>query len=384
LTAPAAMVYNREGQAAINLRIYTGRVIMGANRVQPDFERLRKVLLRQGQPDRVPFVELFADREIMEAVIGEPIPASDPFQHDLQEIAGLRTIRFYKELGYDYVPAGPRLNMPRLRLAAADTADLPRQHRDWQVESTGVINSWQDFESFPWPQPNEIDYYPIEFAGRNLPDGMKVIAEGPGGQLENIMWLMGYMPMSYALADDPALVEAIAQKVGEMLVTICTTAAQIPGVGALWLGDDMGFNTSTMFSPSIMRRYVFPYQKKLAAIAHAHNMPFLLHSCGNLAGIMDDLIDDVKIDAKHSFEDAIQPVAAAKKQYGQRVALLGGIDMDVLCRYDEAHVRTYTRRVIEACAPGGGWALGTGNTVANYIPLKNYLAMLDEGRNFRF
>ena len=41
---------------------------------RPDFERLRKVLLRQGQPDRLPFIELFADREIMEAVIGEKIP----------------------------------------------------------------------------------------------------------------------------------------------------------------------------------------------------------------------------------------------------------------------------------------------------------------------
>ena len=29
---------------------------------------------------------------------------------------------------------------------------------------------------------------------------------------------------------------------------------------------------------------------------------------------------------------------------------------------------------------GGGYCLGTGNSVANYIPLANYLAMLDEGR----
>jgi uroporphyrinogen decarboxylase len=32
--------------------------------------------------------------------------------------------------------------------------------------------------------------------------------------------------------------------------------------------------------------------------------------------------------------------------------------------------------------PGGGYCLGTGNSVANYIPLDNYLAMLDEGRKF--
>lgn len=110
-------------------------------------------------------------------------------------------------------------------------------------------------------------------------------------------------------------------------------------------------------------------------------MSFLLHSCGNLREIMDDLIDEVGIDAKHSFEDGIQPVTEAKRLYGDRVALLGGIDVDYLCRSSEEEVRAYTRRVIEVCAPGGGWALGTGNSVANYIPVKNYLAMLDEGRN---
>ncbi len=32
--------------------------------------------------------------------------------------------------------------------------------------------------------------------------------------------------------------------------------------------------------------------------------------------------------------------------------------------------------------PGGGYCLGTGNSVANYIPLDNYLAMVDEGRRY--
>lgn len=99
---------------------------------------------------------------------------------------------------------------------------------------------------------------------------------------------------------------------------------------------------------------------------------------------MDDLIDDVKIDARHSFEDVILPVTEAKKRYGCRIAILGGIDMDKICRYNEEALRAYTRSVLEQCAPGGGYALGTGNTVANYIPVNNYLAMLDEGMKFRY
>ena len=94
---------------------------------------------------------------------------------------------------------------------------------------------------------------------------------------------------------------------------------------------------------------------------------------------MDDLIDYVGIDAKHSFEDTYLPVSEAKHLYGDRIALLGGVGVDMLARSNEEEVRTYTRRILESCMPGGGYALGTGNSVTNYIPVRNYLAMLDEG-----
>jgi len=61
---------------------------------------------------------------------------------------------------------------------------------------------------------------------------------------------------------------------------------------------------------------------------------------------------------------------------------VGGVDVDFLCRHTEDEVKKYTRNILEKCAPGGGYALGTGNTVANYIPVKNYLAMLEAGRDF--
>jgi uroporphyrinogen decarboxylase len=94
---------------------------------------------------------------------------------------------------------------------------------------------------------------------------------------------------------------------------------------------------------------------------------------------MDYLIDEVKIDAKHSYEDAILPVTEAKARYGDRLAILGGVDVDKLARWPESKLRPYVRDVLIRCSPGGGYALGSGNSVTNYIPVSNYLAMLDEG-----
>ena len=94
---------------------------------------------------------------------------------------------------------------------------------------------------------------------------------------------------------------------------------------------------------------------------------------------MDDLINDVKIDGKHSFQDGVAPIIDWKKKYGDKIALIGGIDMDVLSRYSPDEVRRYVRRAIDECSPGGRFAVGAGNSIPSYIPLENYLVMLDEG-----
>ncbi len=353
----------------------------------PDFSRLEKVLRRQGEPDRVPFVELFADVPIMSALVGEPIVQEDYRERDPRDRSRLnaaldRVIRFWHGMGYDYMTVGSPPISQTTRHQIDDTAALSKGQRGWVDEQVGIIGTWEDFDAYPWPKLEDMDFYAVEYVAKHLPEGMKIISMGPGGQIENMMWLMGMVNLAMNLSDDPSLVRAVSDKVGELLTGIWETVAGMDRVGAQFLGDDMGYKTGTLISPQHLREYVFPWQKKLVDISHEHGLPFMLHSCGNLRTIMDELIDDMGIDAKHSYEDQIMPVTEAKELYGDRIAVLGGIDVDFLCRATEEEVRTYVRRTIDACAPGGGWALGTGNSVANYIPLQNYVAMLDEGRKY--
>src|SRR5690606_9474671 len=124
----------------------------------------------------------------------------------------------------------------------------------------------------------------------------------------------------------------------------------------------------TMIAPDDLRKYFFPYHKRIAQLAHEHGKVYVLHACGNLEAVLDDLIDDVGIDAKHSFEDAIMPVTEFKARYGRRVGVVGGLDIGFLSRASEGEVRARVRHTLESCMPGGGYLLGTGNSVANYIP----------------
>jgi uroporphyrinogen decarboxylase len=347
---------------------------------EPDFERLRRALLRQGELDRVPMLELKADDEIIAHVMGV---GADPPRDKIEKTRWTELlVRFWHTLGYDAVRLKAGIDLPRTEVLADDTAGLKRAGRKWQSETEGPIGNWQDFERYPWPRPEDADLSQIEHAARILPDGMKILVS-PYGMLEPLMWLMGFGPFAVALYDNPDLIAAMVERITSIYVPLAESVLDMDCVGGLFTGDDMGYKTGTMVSPDHLRQYVFPYHKQLAEMAHAHDKVYILHCCGNVEAVMDDLIDDVAIDAKHSFEDAILPVEAFKARYGHRIGVVGGIDIDLLCRAPEEAVRARVRAVLDACMPGGGYVLGTGNSVANYIPVRNFLAMVDEGHRWR-
>jgi uroporphyrinogen decarboxylase len=365
---------------------------------QPNFENLRRTILRQGPPGPVPFFELFADPGMVETVLGEKFPINlhryieEPtLALSDEELPALTHsldmyVRFCREMGYDYVFMVTGFSLKRSFKVTGDTAgaqNWPDGSRYWQDETTGPIQSWADFEAYPWPKIEELNHLALEYVSSVLPDGMKLAAFMFGGVFEMSSWMMGLQPFSYALFDQPDLVEAICNRVGELTSASAAQAAAIDNVEMVYFSDDLGYFSSTLISPVALRKYIFPHYKKVSQAVRGAGKLLVYHSCGNMYNVMDEIIDEIGIDAKHSFEDKILPVEEAYRRWGDRIAILGGVDMDLLGRGTEEEVRKRVREILEVCGvKGTGYGLGTGNTAANYIPRENYLAMLDEGRRW--
>jgi uroporphyrinogen decarboxylase len=98
---------------------------------------------------------------------------------------------------------------------------------------------------------------------------------------------------------------------------------------------------------------------------------------------MDDMID-LGIDAKHSNEDIIAPFDRWIELYGQRIGLLGGIDVDLLCQKKPAEIMA---AVFEQGSrfrnTARGYALGSGNSIPDYVPVDGYLAMIEGAQKIR-
>jgi len=353
--------------------------------VTPDWEEFRACILREGTPERVHHIELFLDWEVRVA-IAKRFHLWDDLDPDVWETPLRREVRMQRFLGFDYVRQGiDAIEMPLNRTVTEDTAEIKREGgRNYIDETKGPITTWEEFEAYPWPDLEALTTRALAWYQENLPDDMCVIGGGGSGHFaEMLTWLMGYEALCYALFDQRDLVKAIADRMMEIYTSTMTQILQYDRVKICWGSDDMGFKTGPMIGPDDLREFVLPGHKRMAAMSHAAGRPYILHSCGNLFSIYEDLIEDVEIDGKHSFEDTIEDVRELKPNIGSRIALLGGIDLDFMCRHDEAAIRQRVRETLDICQIGGGYCLGTGNSVANYIPLENYLAMVDEGRRYR-
>jgi uroporphyrinogen decarboxylase len=350
----------------------------------PDAPAFIEYLLgKRSVPARPPMVEYLVDEQLRKSIGVDLLGQTwvDGSANTEQWTANY--LDFWYRMGYDYVRYEQGLPFPRKSLSAEDTVAGAERERAWVNEQVGAISTWEEFDKYPWPTIDKVDFSVFEYLNTHLPDGLGLIVSHGGGIFENVSQLLSLEGMGLLLYDNPELVKAISDRIGGLMVEFYEHVHDFDNIVAAFQGDDMGHKTGTLIKPDHLREYCLPWQKRFAEIAHAHGRPYFLHSCGNMVELMPDLIDDVGIDGKHSFEDIIVPIEDFAAQYSDRIASLGGMDIDTLARFGPDEVRARTTEIMDRCSQHGRFAVGSGSSVANYIPVENYLSMLDEAQGWR-
>jgi len=363
---------------------------------KPDIERFIRAMKGEISPERPPMCEYLVDDALMKPILSDMMGRKWIERADKTEYMGGQMefskesrklvdawldnqIAFWYHMGYDYVRVEVSLPLPAVSHVTKDTATGNEEHnRAWQGMGEGVIQTWKDFEKYPWPTVSDNDFYIHDYICNHLPEGLGFTTCHAGGVYEHVSRLMGYTGMCIALIDQPDLVKAVADRLGELLHEYNNRLLKFKEIDVIFQGEDLGFNTQTLISIDDLRQYFLPWHKKFAAQVHEADKLYFLHSCGKIDTIMDDLIDDVKIDGKHSFQDNIHSIQEYKKRWGNKIALLGGVDVHELCTLEGNELRKYVRKMIDDCAPGGRFAIGAGNSIPSYCSVDNYLTLLDE------
>lgn len=328
----------------------------------PNFDNLATVF-RRGIPTRPTLFELFMNEDLYRRIAsgGRPeLVEKWPWHKILVEA--------FRRAGYDYAT----LHLPGFGFGTK----ARRTKSTFSLNEGFVITDEASFKAYDWPNPDDADWDAVEKAAEFLPDGMKFVYIGPSGVEENTISLVGYENLCYMMMDEPDLAQEIFDAVGSRILRAYQQMVKYPFIGACIGNDDWGFNTQTLLSVDQIRRYVFPWHKKIVETVHAAGKPIVLHSCGCYRDIIDDVIDDLHYDARHSYEDNIVPVEQAYEDLHDRIAVIGGLDVSFVCTATPEQVYERAKAMLQRTEGRGGYALGTGNSVPPYMPHENYFAML--------
>ncbi|NLX58693.1 MAG: hypothetical protein GXY74_06350 [Phycisphaerae bacterium] len=343
---------------------------------QPNYDRFLRAVMRDGPTDRIAAGEQHTDPEIIAAVLGKPPtrePAAatsarqgwDPADH----------VEFQSRMGYDYVnvlvvPAGNLFGDEHQKTAGT---------RTYVNEQSGPVQNWADFERFQWPRAAHLDLSAFDAYRRLLPAGMGMNAFVSCGYFAKVTWTVGLQPFCYLLVDDRPLVKAIFAKWAEWVLGTAERCMAVEGVGAFWMSDDLGFNSGPFLRPDDLREFVFPVYAELGRMCRSRDLPFILHSCGNLNSILAD-IAECGVNCLHSLPPGLYDLAGLKRDWGRRMSFSGNIDLNILGLGAAEQTRQAVRRVkaVWAAEPAGGILLSSSNSIADYVKVDNYLAMMDE------
>ena len=341
----------------------------------PDYRNLQKAA-QNIEVQRFPLYEHIICPEIAEAVLGKSFSQLIHGDYADKKEYFRNYCEFFRQMGYDTISFEHCIT------------DILPQGGALGNHKKGVIQSREDFERYPFeelPHLYQQAFYENFQALREvMPEGMKAVGGVGNGIFECVQDLGGYMDLCFLSAEDPELYADLFAKIGQTNLTIWQQFMERFSdiYCVLRFGDDLGFKNNTLLSAEDIRPHVIAQYKPIIDLVHRYQKPFLLHSCGCIFNVMDDLIA-AGIDAKHSNEDQIAMFPVWVERYGDHIGNFGGIDTDAVCRLTKPELKEYISDVVAQCKGHGGFAFGSGNSIPDYVPVEQFLAMNEVVRELR-
>jgi uroporphyrinogen decarboxylase len=303
---------------------------------KPDFGRVIAAMDHR-ESDRVPLFEGGIAPEIMTGFLGRVVTKDDLAAQ----------VEFYAVAGYE----------------------------SWSLDRLAWIQTEEDIDSFPWEEAAKLDLSRLYEVQRYLRPGMKITASS--GKIFTLPWmLMGFENYCMNTILQPGLVRKLIARVAQIQLDCLRQVVKIPNIAAVWAVDDLAFGTGPMLKPQTFRDFVFPWYEEFASICHEHGIYLIFHSDGKLWELIDDLIA-IGIDALHPIDPTCMDIEEVKRIYGDRLCLIGNVSNELLANGTPSEVAEITKRRLEVLGPGGGYCVGSGNSVPNWAKIENYRAMVE-------
>lgn len=280
--------------------------------------------------------------------------------------------------GYHYLEDewGMQWRMPEVGGQYYDLFKSPLAH----------VESVQDVENYPWPDAlDPVRYQNLKKEADHIVQVEKrayVLGRMSSGMWEHAMWMTGYEKFMTDMYMNPAVVQAIMEKILEIKMQYWERALDAVGENVLVAScaDDLGTQTGLLIGLDMYKEQIWPFHKRLFEFIKQKaqsDIKIFFHNDGAIMETIPLLIE-AGVDILNPFQVNCSGMDTRlfKKLYGKDLTIWGGsCDTQHILPYGSVQqVREETKRRIDDLAPGGGFIFAPIHVIQNGVPPQNIMA----------
>jgi hypothetical protein len=245
------------------------------------------------------------------------------------------------------------------------TIALPLDHPVTDMDSWRKVKPWYEFSEARFGADWEAR------AGAARADGALICVGIPGG-FDEPRQLMGEEAACLAFYDQPELLHDMLDTIGTTAERVLDRVSRAVPVDVLSVHEDMAGKSGPLAGPAQIREFIAPYYRRLwDRLAERGARLFQQDSDGNMNAVIPAFLD-AGINCMYPMEPAAgMDIVQVRRTYGQRLALMGGLDKHVLRRSRE-EIRRELEYKLQPLMRQGGMVFGLDHRIPNGTPLENY------------
>lgn len=196
---------------------------------------------------------------------------------------------------------------------------------------------------------------------------------------EQIHPVCGHEHMLVGMALDPEWVADMVKVYADMTLHLQEILFAKEGApDGIWYYEDMGFKGRPFMSPQMYHELIFPAHKRTIDFAHARKLPVIMHSCGFVEPLLP-LMVEAGIDCLQVIEvKAGMDLLRIYKNFGDRLSLMGGIDVRALYSNDKAVIDRELESKIPVVKQQHGYCLHSDHSIPQTVHYDTYRYFIDK------
>ncbi|NPV09063.1 MAG: hypothetical protein HPY83_14000 [Anaerolineae bacterium] len=197
---------------------------------------------------------------------------------------------------------------------------------------------------------------------------------------ERAWTLRGMTNLFMDMVEAPQFVDALLDMICDYNLALVEQAVRFD-IDGVYFGDDWGQQRGLLMGPAYWHRYIGPRIARMYGAVKAAGRSVFIHSCGDVDELFPDLIE-AGLDVFNPFQPEVMDIYAIKREYGDRLAFLGGMSIQRVMPFSSAdEVREEAHRLMDRIGVGGGYILAPSHAIPRDVPVENVIALVEAARD---